>query len=144
MTVCNPTNRLRFYNNNLITIFCLSTEFCNSCVATNPADSKVSGSYVVFITGCASSKCIADLVVKNKFVDFSEPYILGSSRSVSLEYTLENKGEAAYLTQISVKISEMASFMKIPSSCSLDDKELICILNDGLPLFSNKQVSFFF
>lgn len=124
------------YTNNIF----YSTEFCKSCVATNPEDSKVTRNNVVFITGCASTTCLADLVVKNQFVDFSEPYILGSSRSVSLEYNVENKGEAAYLTQISVKISEMASFMKIPSSCSLEDKELICILNNGLPLFSNKQV----
>lgn len=118
-------------------------QFCNTCVATNPEDSKITRNNVVFITGCASTTCLADLVVKSEFIDFSEPFILGSSRSLSLEYNVENHGEAAYLTQISIKISKMASFMKIPSSCSLDeDKILLCILNNGLPLFSNKQVNF--
>lgn len=119
-----------------------SKEFCNSCVATNPEDSKVTRNNVVFITGCASTTCLADLVVVSKLVDFVEPYILGSSRSLSLEYNVENKGEAAYLTKISIKISKMASFMKIPSSCELNENELLCILNNGLPLFSNKQVTY--
>lgn len=66
---------------------------------------------------------------------FSVPYILGSTKGITLEYKIENFGETAYLAQINITIFELVSFMKIPSSCKLDNKQLLCDINNGSPLY---------
>lgn len=63
------------------------------------------------------------------------PYILGSTKGITLEYKIENFGETAYLAQINITIFELVSFMKIPSSCKLDNKQLLCDINNNIPLY---------
>lgn len=71
----------------------------------------------------------------------SLPYILGSSNSLSLEYLIENTGETAYLTQIKITIFDDISFKKTPPSCSTtqNNKELLCNVNSGSPLFKGDR-----
>lgn len=45
------------------------SEFCDTCVAVNPTDVKVAGNKVVFSSGCASAKCVADLKLSSRLAD---------------------------------------------------------------------------
>ncbi|KAJ6640903.1 Integrin alpha-PS3 [Pseudolycoriella hygida] len=111
-----------------------SSEFCSNCVAVNPFDSKVARNKIVFSTGCVNAKCVADLKLSSEILG-PVPYILGSTKGITLIYTIENFGETAYLAQINVTIFELVSYMKIPSSCKLDNKQLLCDINNGSPLY---------
>lgn len=66
---------------------------------------------------------------------FRLPYILGSTKAITLQYEIQNFGETAYLAQINITIFELVSFMKIPSSCKLDNRQLLCDINNGSPLY---------
>lgn len=46
-------------------IFLEIVDFCETCVATNPSDSKNVRSKIVFSTGCKNAKCVADLKVQS-------------------------------------------------------------------------------
>lgn len=78
---------------------------------------------------------------------FSLPYILGSSSSINIEYTIENARETAYLAQILVTIPEtIVSFMKIPSNCHLVDEStstnrMLCDINNRTPLSNGDKVT---
>lgn len=45
----------------LKTFFFVISVFCSNCVAVSPFDSKVARNKIVFSTGCANAKCVADL-----------------------------------------------------------------------------------
>lgn len=60
---------------------------------------------------------------------------MGSTKGITIEYKVENFGETAYLAQINITIFELVSFMKIPPSCKLDNKQLLCDINNGSPLY---------
>lgn len=127
----------------------------------NPDDHKLSSNKIVFNVGCASERCVADLrltssVVERFFFWFlnfifrnfnnfsmfaSLPYILGSSNSLSIEYSVQNFGETAYLAQIRITIFDGITFKKTPASCTnqLNTKELLCNVNNGSPLFKGDE-----
>lgn len=46
-------------------IIVICTDFCDTCVALNPNDSKNVKNKVVFSTGCKNARCVADLRVTN-------------------------------------------------------------------------------
>lgn len=60
---------------------------------------------------------------------------------MSIEYQVENFGETAYLTQIRITIFDGITFKKTPASCShlSNNKELLCNINSGSPLFRGDQ-----
>lgn len=75
------------------------------------------------------------------------PYILGSSSAITLEYSVENTRETAYLAQILVTIPEnVVAFMKTPANCHLVDEpistnRMLCDINNRVPLSNgNKAV----
>lgn len=118
-----------------------TTEFCSSCVAVNPVDPKFAKNKVVFSTGCRNEKCIADLSLNAALQHQSLPYILGSSKTLSIEYKIENHGETAYLAQIRVEIPGGVLFSKVPSSCIMDVDDLLCDINNGSPLFNGNTAT---
>lgn len=76
---------------------------------------------------------------------YSSSYILGSSSSISIEYTIENARETAYLAQILVTLPEsIVSFMKTPSNCHLVDEStstnrMLCDVNNRTPLSNSDR-----
>lgn len=69
------------------------------------------------------------------------PFVKGVTNIIGLTYKIENLGESAYLAQINISVSESISFMKTPSSCKLDKRQLLCNINNGGPLHKG-QVRF--
>ncbi|XP_055326060.1 integrin alpha-PS3-like, partial [Sitodiplosis mosellana] len=122
--------------------------FCGTCVAVNPNDSKTIKSKIVFSTGCRNARCTADLKIKSSLENVpSLPYILGSSSSLTMAYSIENSGETAYLAQIRIVLPEAdVLFTKTPSNCKLDDTApnsnvMECDLNNGFPLYTGNKTS---
>lgn len=72
-------------------------------------------------------------------------YIKGSSKSLIINYKIENLGEPAYLTQLNISIPDSVSFLKIPSACSQpsdNSNSFLCDINSGGPIYSNRAAFF--
>ncbi|XP_030560119.1 integrin alpha-PS3 [Drosophila novamexicana] len=109
-----------------------SEEFCETCVAVDPEDAKVYTEKIIFSTGCATDVCIADLKLSAK--DVSSSYILGSDKTLRLNYEVTNEGETAYLPQLNVTSSSRLNFAQIPGNCRVSEAVMVCDLNHGRPL----------
>lgn len=77
------------------------------------------------MSGCASEKCVADLRVTSEALTVVDPYVLGSTRSISFQYTIENLNELAYLPQLTITKSSQLLFAKIPPNCQLSNEEML-------------------
>lgn len=115
-----------------------NSEFCEHCVMTDPAVASTVTEKISFKTGCAGETCIAELNLKAAWVDLSSPYIIGSTRTASLQYDVINTGENAFLPQLNVTLPSLITLAKLPSHCKLtnlnDGLNLLCDLNNGLAL----------
>ncbi|XP_017027542.1 integrin alpha-PS3-like isoform X1 [Drosophila kikkawai] len=109
-----------------------SEEFCDTCVAVDPADPKVYQDKIIFSTGCANDVCNADLQLKSK--DVSSTYILGSADTLRLNYEITNVGETAYLPQFNVTSASRLPFAQVPGNCKVTEAYMVCDLNRGRPL----------
>lgn len=78
-----------------------------------------------YMSGCASEKCVADLRVTSEALTVVDPYVLGSTRSISFQYTIENLNELAYLPQLTITKSSQLLFAKIPPNCQLSNEEML-------------------
>lgn len=115
-----------------------NSEFCEKCVMTDPNIVTTVYEKLSFKTGCAGETCIAELKLKSMWLDLKSPYVIGSTRTASLQYEVENLGENAFLPQLNVTLPSILSLAKLPSNCKLtnlnDGLNLMCDLNNGLPL----------
>ncbi|XP_023173042.2 integrin alpha-PS3-like [Drosophila hydei] len=109
-----------------------SEVFCDTCVAVDPDDPKVYTEKIIFSTGCATDVCIADLKLTAK--DLSSSYILGSGKTLRINYEVTNNGETAYLPQLNVTSSSRLNFAQIPGNCKVSEAVMVCDLNKGRPL----------
>lgn len=78
------------------------------------------------MSGCANEKCIADLRVTSVPQTVVDPYVLGSTRTITYEYTVENLNELAYLPQLRITKSTQLQFAKIPPNCQTNEESLLC------------------
>lgn len=76
------------------------------------------------------------------YMFYSIPYVIGSSKSLVIDYVIENAGESAYITQLNVSISRSVTFMRIPSSCRDMDGDLLCDINSGSPVVKDNKAHF--
>lgn len=67
---------------------------------------------------------------------------MGSTKSLVIDYLIENAGEAAYITQLNVSISRSVTFMRIPSSCRDMNGDLLCDINSGSPVLKDNLAHF--
>ena len=121
-----------------------NNDFCEKCVLTDPNSASSIREKVPFITGCKAEKCISDLKLTSKFIDFKSPYVIGSTRTISVQYDLTNVGETAYLAQMNVTIPSVVRFSKIPSNCQLNDEtrlDLLCDIGRGVPFFNGNKAT---
>ncbi|XP_075168325.1 integrin alpha-PS3-like [Haematobia irritans] len=104
--------------------------FCEHCAALDPAQPTKHTEKIIFNTGCKSEMCVADLKVTSYL---NHTYVLGSSQVISVTYEISNRGETAYLPQLSVSSSNHMTFAKIPPNCkfNIKDSSMLCDLNRG-------------
>lgn len=101
------------------------SDFCESCVVVKNDQTFVT-TKLVYMSGCASEKCVADLRVSSEALNVVKPYILGSSKTLSFQYTIENVNELAYLPKMRVTKSAQLKFAKIPPNCEAEEESLLC------------------
>lgn len=107
-----------------------SRSFCENCVAVDPADSTFASQKIIFSTGCQNEICVADLKVSS--INLDTDFILGSSRVLTVEYEIENKGEPAFLPQINFTSSMGLEFNRVPPNCNkVRSDVLVCTLFHG-------------
>lgn len=104
----------------------LLVDFCEKCVAVSPNDPTFVTTKLVYMSGCASEKCVADLRVTSEPLTVISPYIMGSTRIISFQYTVENLNELAYLPQMRITKSSQLQFAKIPPNCQAQAETLLC------------------
>lgn len=120
-----------------------SQEFCTTCVTLDPRDSKTISTKVTFSTGCSGERCISDLAVVGTLVNVRQPYVLGSTHIITIEYEISNKGESAYLTQLKITIpTNITQFSRIPPECHEENnnRDMVCDLNSGKPIANGEIV----
>ncbi|XP_016972382.1 integrin alpha-PS3-like [Drosophila rhopaloa] len=109
-----------------------SSEFCETCAIVDPKEPKSCTEAIVFITGCASEVCVADLEIRSK--NLSSTFILGTADTIGLSYEITNNGETAYLPQFNVTSTPRLAFSQVPGNCKVADAVMVCDLNRGQPL----------
>lgn len=121
-----------------------SNKFCDTCVIIDPKSPKVLKKSIKFFTGCKDEICEHDLSVTGTINNGRKQFILGSQRTMSVEYKIENTGEPAYMTQMKVEISSNSTqFSHIPSSCSIDlinKNIMVCDINNRMPIKDQETV----
>ncbi|XP_055623803.1 integrin alpha-PS3-like [Toxorhynchites rutilus septentrionalis] len=126
---------------NVISNIPTNSEFCERCVMTDPTASNSIREKISFKTGCAGETCIAALKLRATWLDLTSPYVIGSTRTASLQYEVVNSGENAFLPQLNITLPSLLSLAKLPPQCKLtnlnDGLNLLCDLNNGLPLKTN-------
>lgn len=86
---------------------------------------------------------MSDLAVVGTLLNVRQPYVLGSSPTITIQYEISNSGESAYLTQLKVSIPSGATqFSRVPPSCREENnkKEMICDINAGKPVAKGETV----
>lgn len=79
-----------------------------------------------YMSGCAAEKCVADLKVTSEALTVVDPYIMGSTKTISYQYTVENLNELAYLPQMRITKSSQLQYAKIPPNCQSREESLLC------------------
>lgn len=114
------------------------------CVVVRNDPASVT-SKLYYTSGCASEKCIADLKVSSEAMTVVDPYILGSTKTITFEYTVSNLQELAYLPQMRITKSYPLQFAKIPPNCQTHDESLLCdITRPNLAAGSSKAIQIVF
>lgn len=104
-------------------------------------DAGTVSSRLFYTSGCAGEKCVADLKVSSEPLTVVDPYILGSTKVIAIEYTVTNLQELAYLPQMRVTKSAQLKFAKIPSNCHTKDESLLCdITRPNLAAGTSKSI----
>ena len=120
-----------------------SQKFCDTCVVLDPRGSKSMSTKVTFSTGCKGETCVSDLAVVGTLFNVKQPYVLGSTPTITLRYEISNAGESAYLTQLKITIpTNVTQFSRVPPSCREDNnkRDMVCDINSGKPVANGETV----
>lgn len=120
-----------------------SQTFCETCVSIDPRNSKTVSKLVTFSTGCSGDRCVSDLAVVGTLMNVRQPYVLGSTPTITIQYEISNSGESAYLTQLKISIpSNVTQFSRVPPACREESnkREMICEINAGKPVANSEIV----
>jgi hypothetical protein len=118
-------------------------EFCETCVTLDPREPKLVSSRIPFNTGCGEEKCISDLQLAGTLKNVQQPFVVGSERTLVIEYEITNAGESAYFTQLNISIpTNVTQFSKLPSTCHEENNNqvMICEINAGKPVKNGEKV----
>lgn len=98
-------------------------------------------SFLNTFSACATGSRFT-YIIQDIYCAFSVPYVMGSTKSLVIDYVIENAGETAYITQLNISISRSVTFMRIPSSCRDMNGDLLCDINSGSPLTTGSMANF--
>lgn len=121
----------------------VSNEFCETCVVLDPRESKALSTKIRYKVGCKGDRCVSDLALSGKLINVTEHFVIGSAKSIAIQYEVSNSGEPAYNTQLNISIpANVTQFLKVPSSCRLEKnfRDMICDLNAGKPIADQETV----
>lgn len=121
-----------------------SQRFCESCVTIDPRESKTISTKVTFSTGCSGERCVSDLALVGTLTNVRQPYVLGSTKTIAIQYEITNQGESAYLTQLKISIpTNVTQFARVPPSCRQENnnRDMICDINSGKPVANKEKVT---
>ncbi|KRT86247.1 hypothetical protein AMK59_1980, partial [Oryctes borbonicus] len=95
-----------------------------------------------FVTGCGDEdNCLPNITLQAKFENISE-LVIGSRDAVSLNVSVSNLGETAFVCKMNVTIpTEIRQF---PPACSKVENMLHCDISNRLLLNQQKQLEFQF
>lgn len=117
----------------------LGNDFCDYCVIFDSKETGTVSNRTALITGCEGNQCKSNLTLVGKLID--EPYVMGTTKSIAIQYEISNSGENAYLTQLMISIPKnVIQFEKIPLNCKLSNEKslMICSIIDGKPVKQNE------
>ncbi|CAO1409381.1 unnamed protein product [Diamesa serratosioi] len=115
-------------------------DFCDNCVTFDSKETATASNKVAFITGCRESRCKSNLTLVGSLINVEQPYIMGTTKTISIEYDITNTGENAYLTQLMILIpTNVTQFTKILPNCKLSNHNslLTCSIMDGRPILKD-------
>lgn len=116
--------------------------FCETCVMLDPREQKSTSVKVAFKTG---EKFIPDLILVGRLMNVTQPFILGSSKSIDIQYEIFNVGEEAHSTQLKISIPiNSTQFSRVPSSCKLENSngDLTCEIKAGETVVKGEKLKF--
>ncbi|KAL5285907.1 ITGA9 family protein [Megaselia abdita] len=111
-----------------------SSQFCDTCVVSDPDHSKTVSHKISYSTGCAGT-CNADLKVMSSGAPAE--FIVGQSSSFAVKYIISNSGETAFLPQIS--LNSTVGYKRVPSNCALKEQIMTCNLLDGVSMRNGQK-----
>ncbi|XP_052863834.1 integrin alpha-PS3-like [Anopheles cruzii] len=119
-----------------------ASAFCTHCALLDPTLPAHVIRKISFKTGCQGEVCVSDLRLSARWLDIAggdAGYVLGSTKKASIEFTVHNAGENAYLPQLNVTLTPTRlTLAKLTSECrqtvTSDGVNVLCDLNNGLPL----------
>lgn len=118
------------------------SKFCHACVLVDSKDPQSFKREIFFSTGCDSSDCKVDLSVTGTLQNVSQPFILGSEKTITIYYEIKNVGEPAYSTQLRIEMSSASTqFYRIPPLCSVENNIMICYINNKKPVYNQTVMS---
>lgn len=120
-----------------------SQEFCETCIVLDPRNSKTVSTKVTFSTGCSGERCVSDLKLVGTLLNVRQPYVLGSTSTITIQYEISNAAESAYLTQLKISIpTNVTQFSRVPPSCQENSikREMVCEINAGRPVANGETV----
>ncbi|XP_077287629.1 integrin alpha-PS3-like [Arctopsyche grandis] len=116
----------------------LESKFCPDCPVIRPTGKREMSIQVPFASGCANATCYPNLKLSADILS-EEPFIIGSKPSITVEISLENLGEPAFVPKIHVIQPEKTPILKVPSQCHLENNLIItCDFENPLANFTQK------
>ncbi|XP_055536968.1 integrin alpha-PS3-like [Wyeomyia smithii] len=131
------------FSYNILSNIPTNSEFCESCVLMDTRSGNSVREKISYKTGCSGETCVSELQLEAVWLDLTSPYIIGSTRTATLQYEVQNMGENAFLPQLNVTLPSLLSLAKLPPQCKQtnlnDGLNVLCDLNNGLPMRTNSK-----
>ncbi|XP_053686603.1 integrin alpha-PS4-like [Sabethes cyaneus] len=109
-----------------------SKQFCDHCVmeAEESKQTNQMEKRIIFRPDCERDVCATNLQLRVSYANFESPFVLNSSRSLELQYEIQNFGEAAYGTVLKIQFLQNITLLK-HTDYEVTTNGVICLINRG-------------